>query len=952
MTAYFGLSFAAGLAAKATLLLLAAAIAAAVMRGRAPAAARHLAWTLAVCGILALPLFSLALPGWRLGFVRVPVATTLDAPVAAGPVAAAPAATAVERRIAAAPSATSSNPATTPSLPTIAAETPRPATAESQAQVVIDAVRAVDWAKLLTLAWATGMALVLARMLAGWWSLRRLARRSSVVTDEAWTGLLRDLRWMMDVDRPVTLLRGGEATMPMTWGIRRPAILLPAEADAWPEERRRVVLLHELAHVARHDCLTQTLAALACALYWFHPGSWYAARRLRVERELACDDRVLSAGTRAREYASHLLEVARAFRAPALAGAAAVSMARPSQLEGRLLAVLDHLRNRRTLDPRAAAAAGVVALALVLPLAAARPASAAGGAKADGHARTPAAAAAAGAQERCTLSRGDTLRCDVPARPGERLTLRLADGVSARVVASSDSRVRIRAETGRRMDASAGRGDGGVRVTISRTYGRRVGNEPDLVVEVPRRFDVAATADGGGLEIRGVEGTFTGSAQGGGLAFIDAAGTVRMSAVNGGAYVKHSRLRGRLDMNGGGVMMDGNDGDLDVVGAAATVHGSAEAVGAWGSRVASEFSGDDDAAPNVVRVQAGNVAKDGGPIVADVVRDGVRLHTGGGEIRVRRAEGDIDASTGGGNVTLESVAGDATVNTGSGTVVVHSDGGGNVDVSAGTGRVTVVLPAGYSGAVDVETAYTRGRAETHINSDWPLAVSQTREWSDREGTPRRYVRARGTIGSGRHHVRVRTVNGDVRLVRAGTVVSVDGDRVRSNIAGGEMSCEGNACTLSFPGGSTITTAGSGDAVTVNTSAGNHVTASTRGDAVTVNTSGGNVVTTSARRGAVTVNSSGGSSTVVNADGRGYAYADGDAESRIASMRELARNAPPSAAAQALARFAFGDPSSRVQREAVEALATVRGSEARAQLGRIAREHPDAALRRRAAELLR
>ena len=66
MTAYFGLSFAAGLAAKATLLLFAAAIATAAMRGRAPAAARHLAWTLAVCGILALPLFSLALSLWAI----------------------------------------------------------------------------------------------------------------------------------------------------------------------------------------------------------------------------------------------------------------------------------------------------------------------------------------------------------------------------------------------------------------------------------------------------------------------------------------------------------------------------------------------------------------------------------------------------------------------------------------------------------------------------------------------------------------------------------------------------------------------------------------------------------------------------------------------------------------------------------------------------------------------
>ncbi len=106
------------------------------------------------------------------------------------------------------------------------------------------------------------------------------------------------------------------------------------------------MLLHELAHVARLDCLTQTLAMVACAMYWFHPAAWWAARRLRVERELACDDRVIAAGTEPREYAGHLLEIAYALgasRAPALA----VTMARRGQLESRLLAALDAARNRR-----------------------------------------------------------------------------------------------------------------------------------------------------------------------------------------------------------------------------------------------------------------------------------------------------------------------------------------------------------------------------------------------------------------------------------------------------------------------------------------------------------------------------------------------------------------------------------------------------------------------------
>src|SRR2546423_1514821 len=200
-----------------------------------------------------------------------------------------------------------------------------------------------------------------------------LERTTPPVEDEAGWLLVEDLSLEVGVTRQVRLLQAKGAAMPMTWGIRRPAILLPADADTWSAERRRDVLLHELAHVKRHDFFTQLMARVACAVYWFHPLVWLAATRLREERERACDDHVLRAGATPSAYATHLLEIARGLRAARATSLASVAMARPAQLATRLLDVLAARRSRDTLSARSAAPAWLAAIAVVVPLAAAAP---------------------------------------------------------------------------------------------------------------------------------------------------------------------------------------------------------------------------------------------------------------------------------------------------------------------------------------------------------------------------------------------------------------------------------------------------------------------------------------------------------------------------------------------------------------------------------------------------
>jgi HEAT repeat protein len=145
----------------------------------------------------------------------------------------------------------------------------------------------------------------------------------------------------------------------------RPSIVLPADAAQWSDERRRVVVLHELAHIKRRDCLTQSMAQLVCAAYWFNPIVWLAARRMRAERERACDDFVLAAGEKGPDYAAHLLDIAKTAQHRRISPVVGLAMARPSQLEGRLLAILDPaIRRSSTLYTRVASLAFVLLIAV------------------------------------------------------------------------------------------------------------------------------------------------------------------------------------------------------------------------------------------------------------------------------------------------------------------------------------------------------------------------------------------------------------------------------------------------------------------------------------------------------------------------------------------------------------------------------------------------------------
>jgi HEAT repeat protein/beta-lactamase regulating signal transducer with metallopeptidase domain len=360
----------AGTILKGTVLLIATLAVARLLRGSS-AATRHLAWTAGVVGLLAMPFIMTLLP-WHIPVLpRVempaPASSIADTRVTVDPVNQAADRTLTTdfdapREVAAQVPAQ----AATPSEPVI--------TAPASAPVARDRWYALPNARTLVavipLLWALGALAILARFALGAFALARRTRRARPAAGPVWALAIGDATRRLELERTVPVLLSDDVAMPLVAGILRPRVVLPSDADAWSEERRRAVLYHELAHVRRGDLVPHFVAWLACALWWFHPLVWVAARRLRAESERACDDLVLALGTRASDYAQHLLQIVSAVRVAHGVPAAVLPFARRSEFEGRVIAILEPGMRRGGISRLGGAAVLAAIVLLAVPLAA------------------------------------------------------------------------------------------------------------------------------------------------------------------------------------------------------------------------------------------------------------------------------------------------------------------------------------------------------------------------------------------------------------------------------------------------------------------------------------------------------------------------------------------------------------------------------------------------------
>jgi TonB family protein len=325
-------------AVKATLVTCVALLATLLLRRRS-AAARH--WVLAVgmaCA-LAMPPLTLVVPAWT---IRLPAA----APVAPRDDASAVTATIISQNA--------------------LQRLPRDAAAPAGAGIAPTVWSA---SRLVVLMWLVGVVATASPLVVGLTRLKRTAAAARRLTGGRWVRLAGEIGRAAGMRRPILLLQSDDPTLLVTWGWRRARIMLPAAARGWTDERARVVLAHELAHIRRGDWAAQIQGELLRALYWFNPLVWIACRRLRHESEHACDDAVLRGGVDPADYAAHLLDLVRTLNVERRLHLPAPAMARASSLEGRISAMLNARVDRRSLTPLMRIAIAAAFAIVTIPLA-------------------------------------------------------------------------------------------------------------------------------------------------------------------------------------------------------------------------------------------------------------------------------------------------------------------------------------------------------------------------------------------------------------------------------------------------------------------------------------------------------------------------------------------------------------------------------------------------------
>jgi DUF4097 and DUF4098 domain-containing protein YvlB len=325
----------------------------------------------------------------------------------------------------------------------------------------------------------------------------------------------------------------------------------------------------------------------------------------------------------------------------------------------------------------------------------------------------------------------------------------------------------------------------------------------DFEIRVPDKFDISIDSKGGRVSIAGVEGTFSGKTMGGSIELERLKGEVALTTMGGSIEVINSDLDGKVKTMGGSVVVEDVVGDLE----GSTMGGDIEyrnvkrrsgkqedevsihtmggdiEVDRAGKRVhVKTYGGDIEVSRSeeveamtmggdieVAKSKKVNVKTMGGDIDVEEAREGAHLETMGGDITIGAAGEYVKAKTMGGDIEVRKIDGWVKATTMGGDVMVKmvgdpDKGRRDVEIKSMGGQIELEVPAGLDMTFDIELAYTKdAKRDYEIISDFDMEIEKTKKWERYGGTKKKYIYGTGTVGSGKHEIKIKTVNGNIYI---------------------------------------------------------------------------------------------------------------------------------------------------------------------------------------------
>lgn len=349
---------------------------------------------------------------------------------------------------------------------------------------------------------------------------------------------------------------------------------------------------------------------------------------------------------------------------------------------------------------------------------------------------------------------------EFPVESGQKLLLDLPTGASLKIQGWDKNSVSVKVNRKGRDDRNSevNYKQTASGLEISSDYmGDHESYSSNLALEimVPSRFDIEIDSSGGDVNIAGVEGSISGKTMGGELTLADLKGSLKLTTMGGDVSLTNSVVDGEVKTMGGDVTLQ------DVSG---TVEGST-----MGGDVVYKNVKKNPSSPVQKEVKVNSM---GGEIKVDEAPYGANVKTMGGDIEVHSASQYVQAETMGGDINIDAVDGWIRAKTMGGDVSANMVGDASkekrdVEITSNSGDITLTVPENLPMKFDIELAYTRNRqGDYKIISDFAIDQKESTEWDDYDGTPRKYINGTGSVNGGSNTIKIRTVNGDVRIKKA------------------------------------------------------------------------------------------------------------------------------------------------------------------------------------------